>query len=376
MGFHATSDIPNLLAQGDAVKRTRRDAIRLLGGVTLAAASGDVLSACGRSSAPKAVQPSTVTDIDQLYAAAKKEGKLVWWCAQFDIDVTNAVQKAFMAKYPGIDVEFIRQGSGVIFKKAAEDFKAGAYTVDVVGTSDMSNFAQLKGMSALAEFRPPEVTALPAALQNIDPDQTYQASQMGFIIIDYQKDKVAQPPTDWKALLDPAWSGKISLGHPGYSGYVMNWAITIFDKYGEGYFKDLAAQKPLIGQSIQDTITRIVASERLVGHGDESAALRMQAAGNPIAVSWPTDFVPLAVAPQAVMKNAPHPNAARLFQSFNFSPEFSGVLRDNWKIPIRSDVTSKSGKKLSDVASLQVSVADLSSKQQEIKDLWRKYMGV
>jgi iron(III) transport system substrate-binding protein len=358
------------------VDTTRRDFIRLLGGVAAVAATGGTLSACGGASTAKAVQPTATTDMEKLYAEAKKEGQLSWWCAQFDIDVATAVKDAFTKKYPGITVDFIRQGSAVIFQKAAQDFKAGAYSVDVVGTADISNFTQLKKMGALTEFRPPEIGMLPSAYQVIDEDQTFQPSQMGFVVIDYRTGAVNPPPSDWKALLDPQWQGKLTFGHPGYSGYVMNWAIAVYDKYGEDYFKSLAGQKPLLSQSVQDTITHIVAGERMVGHGDESAVLRQAAKGNPIGVSWPTDFAALAIAPQAVMKHAPHPNAARLFQAFNFSREFSEVLRDNWKMPIRTDVQSKSGKSLTSVTSVQIPVDELLAKQQTIKDVWRKYMGV
>ena len=42
----------------------------------------------------------------------------------------------------------------------------------------------------------------------------------------------------------------------------------------------------------------------------------------------PTEGTPLIVGPNGIFKNAPNPNAARLFQSFCFSPEAQQLIID------------------------------------------------
>jgi iron(III) transport system substrate-binding protein len=43
--------------------------------------------------------------------------------------------------------------------------------------------------------------------------------------------------------------------------------------------------------------------------------------GDPIEIVYPTEGSPLIVGPNGLFKNAPNPNAGRLFQSFCFSPQ-------------------------------------------------------
>ncbi len=53
--------------------------------------------------------PGSALDEAALYAEAKKEGKVVWWTAHYQLSAAEAVRDAFVAKYPGIEVQFIRQ---------------------------------------------------------------------------------------------------------------------------------------------------------------------------------------------------------------------------------------------------------------------------
>ena len=52
---------------------------------------------------------ATSGDLDQLYAEAKREGHVTWWTAHYAQEAAKAVRDAFAARYPGIEVEYIRQ---------------------------------------------------------------------------------------------------------------------------------------------------------------------------------------------------------------------------------------------------------------------------
>ena len=58
--------------------------------------------------------------------------------------------------------------------------------------------------------------------------------------------------------------GKVSIGHPGFSGYVGTWVVQMKKLYGWDYFKKLEQNKPRIGRSINDTVTMLNAGERIV----------------------------------------------------------------------------------------------------------------
>jgi iron(III) transport system substrate-binding protein len=62
--------------------------------------------------------------------------------------------------------------------------------------------------------------------------------------------------------------------------------------------------------------------------GADSNLLLLKEQGAPVEPVYPTEGTPLISAPSGVFRSAPHPNAARLFQSFLFSVEAQQVLID------------------------------------------------
>jgi len=96
----------------------RREFLQLGIGVLGAAAAFDALAAASDDEA-------------KLHAQARKEGKVVWWTAHYALSAAEAVRDAFVAKYPGIEVEFIRQTAQVVYQRLSQNLKAHVREVDV-----------------------------------------------------------------------------------------------------------------------------------------------------------------------------------------------------------------------------------------------------
>lgn len=335
-----------------------------------------LLAACGGAGAtPTASALPAEADVSKLYAAAKKEGTLTWWTAQYEQSAAEKLRSTFQTKYPGIEVQLLRQTAQVVYQRLQQDFKAGIAECDVFGSTDEAQFATLKKANSLAVYKPPDQDLLPKMFQNLDPDHAYNQGAFGFVLLNYRTDKVSSPPTSWKHLLDDQWNAKITTGHPGFSGYVGNWVVAMLDKYGDKYLKDLAKLNPKIGRSVNDTVTDILAGERMVGAGPDNYSLAKKAQGNPIDVKFPTDDAILISAPTAIPRNAPHPNAARLFVNFQYSKEYSDTLAQVSNFPLRSDVAYSVGD-LTKIKWHRNSVQRLTSGIPEAVQKWREIMGV
>jgi iron(III) transport system substrate-binding protein len=315
-------------------------------------------------------------ELDQLYAAAKQEGHVTWWTAHYAQEAADAVHDAFVAKYPGIELEYIRQTAQVVYQRLTENLKAGTHAVDVFASTDESHYLTLKPQGLLAEYTPIGVDVLSQAFRDIDPDHTYHVGALGFVLVNYNTSKVQKPPQTWNDLLDPQWKDQVTLGHPGFSGFVGNWTVAMWDKYGWDYFSKLAGNNPKIGRSVNDTVTDIVAGERIVGAGPDNYSLSQKAAGNPIDVQFPSDDAILIVSPVAIMKDAPHPNAARLFESFFYTPDYSAVMAKTFNYPLRSDVPSPTGKSVEQVKSYRNKGERLQTGIPEAVAKWRETFGV
>src|SRR5258708_15424205 len=214
-----------------------------------------------------------------LYDAAKKEGKLTWYTAQFDQALATKIGNTFTQKYPGVQVNVIKATAQVAFHRLLQDIKAGQIQSDVYSTTDMSQFVYLKEKGELVKYMMPEAEKkIVPAFQNIDPEGYYHVTASGLVAITDNKEKVkeADAPKNWTDLTDPKWAGQVAIGDPNYSGMVGVWTVAMAKLYGWDFFTRLNAVKPLIGRSIDDTVTMLNAGERMVAAGDPASTLRSE----------------------------------------------------------------------------------------------------
>jgi len=336
---------------------------------------GAVLLSPYDASSAAAAPAGMAPEEEKLYADARKEGKIVWWTAHYQLSAAEAARDAFVARYPGIEVQFIRQTAQVVYQRLAQDLKAGVHELDVFASTDEAHYLTLKKQGVLAPYIPLGVTNLPKAFRNVDPDNTYHVGALGFVLINYYT-KLSRPPQAWTDLLDAKYRGQITLGHPGFSGYVGNWVVAMWDKYGWEYFTKLAKNNPKIGRSINDTVTDIVSGERLVGAGPDGTSLESKAHGNPVDIQFPSDDAILIVSPVAVLKDAPHPNAARLFESFYYTREYSLAVAKTFNYSIRPDVTPPSGVPIDRVKWYRNKAERLEKAVPDAIAKWRETFGV
>src|SRR5215813_3303285 len=121
------------------------------------------LGAASLGRPPRSLAMAGPGDEEKLLADARKEGKVVWWTAHYALNVAEAVRDAFVAKYPGIQVEFIRQTAQVIYQRLAQNLKAQVREVDVFASTDEAHYLTLKSQSALAAFPPEWISSIPKA---------------------------------------------------------------------------------------------------------------------------------------------------------------------------------------------------------------------
>jgi len=346
--------------------------------VRSAAAVGAASLAAGAPLGALARRKNQVTDADvsKLYDAAKKEGKVVWWTGHYTQQAAEKIAASFKKKYPGIDVELLRQTGQVLFQRLTQDLKSNVHQVDVFASTDEAHMTILKKQNALAQFVPGDIDKIQKEYQHLDPDDTYQLGDIALMLINYNPKKLPAP-RHWNDLLDPRMKDLISMGHPGFSGYVGNWVVAMNDKYGwDNYFKKLAANNPKIGRSVFDCTTDIVSGERVVGPGADSLALERKAGGNSIAIAFPEDDTILVTAPVTVMKEAPHPNAARLFMNYYYSKEYSETSVSTFNLPLRLDVAPATGVRVDRIRTYHVKIERLLVGIPEVTAKWRETFNV
>ena len=261
-----------------------------------------------------------------MVAAAEKEGKVVWY-ASVDVKVAEAVKKAFMAKYPKIDVDVERSGSERIFQRVNQEYQSSIKNVDVVNSSDASHFLFWKQQGWLAKHAPPDTARFPA--QGRDPDGFYFPWRSSLSVMGYNTNLVQEKdaPTSYADLLDPKWKGKMAKAHPGYSGTALTGTYAISKAIGWDYLEKLSKQGVQQLQSTTATPKSIASGERAVMvDGNEYNMFIEIKAKSPVKIIYPKEGTPFITSPTAIFKDAPHPNAARVFQNFIYTPEIQQLI--------------------------------------------------
>jgi iron(III) transport system substrate-binding protein len=314
---------------------------------------------------------------DARMAAARKEGKVVWYTS-LALPSAEKVAKLFEAAYPDIKVEVHRTGSQRILQRVMQELQANIKNVDVIHTSDAGHFVLLKEKKLLAKYTPAGVESFPRGFKDKDGYSYGLRATVNVIAYNTKLLSAADAPKTWKDLLDPKWKGKLVTAHPGYSGVIATHVLALVHLHGWDYFKELARNKPMLVQSAVDPAGIVASGERWVAvNGGDYYYYQMKKKGNPIEVVYPKEGVPLVVSPTAIASFAPHPNAARLFTDFGFSRDIQQVMADSEGLYTgHPDVKYPADKpKLTDLKLLQADADELETRNEEIKTRFVEFFG-
>src|SRR5947209_9469428 len=349
---------------------SRRDVLK----TSTALAAGVLFAEPARAAAPP---PTEVTPA--LIAAAKKEGKLSFYSA-LELTTAERLARNFEAKYPGIAVRVERSGAERIFQRIAQEQGSGINAVDVANSTDPAHYLEWKKNDWLAPYLPDDVAKhFPA--DQIDPDGMYATSCAWLDAIGYNTNLVKREdaPKSYADLLDPRWQGKIVKAHPGYSGAIMTATFVLTRDLGWPYLEKLAKQKVMEVQSAADQPKEILLGRRaIMADGNDYNLLLLKDQGKPVEVVYAAEGSPLIIVPSGVFRNAPNPNAARLFQSFFLSAEFQQLLVDEYAHrSFHAQVKEKSGHPpLSALKLLKSDPAAVLAQSEEIKARYAKLFKV
>jgi iron(III) transport system substrate-binding protein len=321
--------------------------------------------------------PAPYDATPQLVAAAQKEGKIVWYSAT-DVQVAEKLARAFEAKYPGIKVQVERSGAERLFQRINQEYGSKIHAADVIETSDAVHFVHFKKQGWLQPAVPSEV-AKHWPKEYRDPDGTYAAYRAHLSVIAYNTKLVPkeQAPKSHADLLDPKWQGKLVKAHPGYSGTIMTGTQALSTSpLGWSYFEKLGKQKVMQVQSSTEPPKKLAQGERpVMADGNEYNVFVLKESGVPIEPVYATEGTPIVIGNAALLKNAPNPNAARLFYHFMFTREAQQLNSDVGGLrSFHPEVKEKEGRMpLSRIKLLNSDPAQLQP--DNIKKKYEEYFG-
>jgi iron(III) transport system substrate-binding protein len=276
---------------------------------------------------------------DALVAAARKEGAVVLYGSMTLPQMTELAAR-FKDKY-GIPVRILRMESQELPARMITEERSGKYEADVMDEPGFQT-DQLKRQGMLVQYRPPENADLIKG--TVDPDGYWTSIFLNTEAIAYNPKKLQEyglkPPTAWADFTKPEWRGRFGVFVGSYE-----WYAAMKRKYGDAggdkLLKELAANSPRMLNTHVVGIT-MVESGDLAGVPNIYAyqAEEARRKGGSIAIANPDPTI-VELHCIGIVKNAPHPNAARLLERWMLSPEtqeWVASLNGLGRIAARRDV--------------------------------------
>jgi iron(III) transport system substrate-binding protein len=314
-----------------------------------------------------------------LHEKAKKEGDITWYIAHWRVEVAERVAKRFTEVYPGITCNVVRATGQVIYQRLSQDLKAKVANCDVFSSTDLGQYVALKAAKQLTPFVPKTLADCSPLVQKFDAEGAYTITDGNTTVLAYNSDLVsaAEAPKKWTDLIDPKWINQVAVAHPGFSGAMGGWVLSMTNLYGWEYFEKLKANRPQVGRSLIDPPTMIQRGERKVGLGSGATTFAFASRNPALKGVYPEDGTILSFSPSGIVATTIRPNAAKLFMEFLLSKDTAAITSSEYTVPVRTDVTPAPGiHPLGTLKGISKSPAEMHEKLPDLIERWRDTFGV
>jgi iron(III) transport system substrate-binding protein len=205
---------------------------------------------------------------------------------------------------------------------------------DLFWNNEILNTLRLKEKGLLVPFHPSRAGDIPATFKDKDGMWYGFAARARIIIVNTKLVAEADRPKGLSDLLDPKWKGKIGIAKPLF-GTTATHAACLFVAWGDqkakGYYQQLKANGVQVFSGNKQVATAVGSGQIAFGMTDTDDAMGEIEAGNPAAIVYPdrnpgdlgTLFIPNTL---AIMKGAPHQQAAEALADYLLSPSIEKTL--------------------------------------------------
>lgn len=300
-----------------------------------------------------------------IVEGAKKEGRLLLYTS-LTLQEFDEIIAPFHKRYPFLKAESFRGNALQLLQKITTEARAGRPQVDVAQFNGFEAW-QLHKLGLLQSYRSPE--AVKFADRYKDPDGHWTTPYTNYLVLGYNPTLVApgDVPKRWEDLLQPQWKGaKFALDRDNavwYGGLSLYWGKERASKF----MKALAGQQASMRKGHTLIATLMASGEFPLGLVYAHRIEEMKAKGMKT-IEWvalePIVATPIVI---GIAKNAPNPNAAKLFVDFFLSTEGQSISqKQQFRVPANPDLPPISAKL--DPKNLKVSLVN-----RQVADRYQEY---
>ena len=276
----------------------------------------------------------TLSEFDQLVAAAQAEGTLVVY-GSCEEEYLAAACEHFEELY-GITVQYQRLSTGEVQAKIEEENGNPSADVWFGGTTDPYNVVAAEGL--LEAYDAQNASHITKDVYKHADNMWYgiYTGILGFMVNTDELSRMGlEAPQDWPDLLKEEYQGLIWLSNYNTAGTAKLVINTMIQKYGhdEGiqYLVDLDKNIEVYTKSGSGPSKNVGIGECVIGIGflHDGITQILDNGYDNIELIIPSSGTTCEIGATAIFKGAAHPNAAKLWIEYALSPECVDLAQNN-----------------------------------------------
>jgi ABC-type Fe3+ transport system substrate-binding protein len=317
--------------------------------------------------------PLHAQSMDELYEKAKLEQRIALVGAGPSEPYEHWIRE-FQERYPGVTIAFTGGLSNGLNRRIDQQIASGKMETDLAIFQTIQDFVRWKRAGALALFRPQGFDVVDPAFK--DEDGAFTTVSVNMVQYAYNTNLVpaADVPKSALDFLKAQFQGGLVTTDPTEDDASLLTFRGIINKYGWDFMEKYMAQRPTFVTNGHAAVSNaIAAGDKLVTFDSTSTTPRLVRDGKPIAaVTSQSDDIPVFLVAVALFKDAPHPNAAKLFIDWYLAKEQQSRTG---AFSARADVAPPEGFKPLSSYKIDNSYRQMLSDEVKLADLRKRLAG-
>jgi iron(III) transport system substrate-binding protein len=283
---------------------------------------------------PPALQGKSAEEkarVSALIEAAKKEGALSYWDAIVQPQTNDALTAAFKKRYglpASFQVNYTLSNTVGLITRVDQELSANRVTIDVAAVGSPTwAFEKVAGGHVL-QYASPEYAHYQNAFAQGLGENGYFAFNGAYMFVPmWSEDHTKFAGKSYTDVLKAAPAGRISIGDASKSATYLTTYHGQSQVLDKSFFTELAKLKPSLLVRSEQVAGRLVTGEDLMAYsGMPTRAYQYNQKGAKLKFMLPAEGVVMLPQSMFILKNAPHPNAAKLWIDFVLSEEGQTIM--------------------------------------------------
>lgn len=248
----------------------------------------------------------------------------------------GALKAKFTEKHPEVSMDYQSAGAGKLMAKIATEKESGQIMADIIWTSEIPDFFQMKKNGMLEPYISPEVEHIVNPI--LDFDGSFTPIRLGTLGIAYNTRYVKKDiPVEWADVLHPQFKGAFGIANPALSGTSYMSVALLKAQFGWEYFEKMRENRAKVGKGSGQVVDDTSSGDLLASLAVDYITNDKISKGASLKLIFPKEMLVIP-SPAAILKGTKNLSASQKFIDFLLSADGQVIIAQEGTLPVRSDI--------------------------------------